>query len=517
MESNSRSATDMIDQDQYIGLKEISVDFIKTRPTSDLELVFKDDAGVKYKSDKFKNGASVLWKPDIHVRTQTGATLIIQRGLFKKRVAEISVKFEPYELGDSKSVRLEDSDRCVTVTVVYGKPKPLADVIRVLGSRPTFSNNDIRQHRRQIPEVQFRVLIIGRANAGKTSILQRICETTESPVIYQGGEEVRLDPSMNRGEHTIDDELVFSNNRGYVFHDSRGIESGGTEELDILQDFIRRKCSEKRLRDRLHAIWYCVPMDNQRPELDLRFLKDICPDGNVPVVVVFTKYDQFQRNVQIHVEDFGSPDDNVSDVAEKRFEEYYLRALDNGVRFVRLEKMHKQNMGCDWLIEMTAAALNDDIVRLMLLAVQMGNLELSVKGALARVHFCTGMDIRHIVRECLFPFPYIWVSRVCGFRGSLYVKHADDACPRLSSSMWVAAVAFCVSSLLTTPVLGSPVHKPDYVLSNRSKSHPHHSWRLSFDLCSYPHLQACHLLTSLKHFTGISLNPRGGLLSRGKY
>ncbi|KAH9054854.1 hypothetical protein EDB87DRAFT_1580223 [Lactarius vividus] len=358
MESNSRSATDMIDQDQIDARVEISVDFIKTRPTSDLELVFKDDAGVKYKSNKFKNSASVLWKPDIHVRTQTSATLIIQRALFKMKVAEISVHF---------MLRgIPDSDRCVTVTVVYGKPKPLAGVIRVLGSRPTFSNNDIQQHRRQIPEVQFRVLIIGRANAGKTSILQRICETTESPVIYQGGEEVRLDPSMNRGEHTIDDELVFSNNRGYVFHDSRGIESGHI------------------------VLRYCVPMDNQRPELDLRFLKDICPDGNgaslrTPIVIVFTKYDQFQRNVQIDVQDSGSPDDNVSDVAEKRFEEYYLRALDNGVRFVRLEKMHKQNMGCDRLIEMTAAALNDDIVRLMLLAVQMGNLELSVKGALGRL------------------------------------------------------------------------------------------------------------------------------------
>ena len=37
--------------------------------------------------------------------------------------------------------------------------------------------------------VRFRVLIIGRANAGKTSILQRVCDTTESPVIY------RRDPS----------------------------------------------------------------------------------------------------------------------------------------------------------------------------------------------------------------------------------------------------------------------------------------------------------------------------------
>src|SRR6267142_5307372 len=33
-------------------------------------------------------------------------------------------------------------------------------------------------------KVKFRVLIIGRANAGKTSILQRVCDTTESPEIF---------------------------------------------------------------------------------------------------------------------------------------------------------------------------------------------------------------------------------------------------------------------------------------------------------------------------------------------
>lgn len=31
---------------------------------------------------------------------------------------------------------------------------------------------------------RFRVLIIGRANAGKTTILKTICDTTEEPEIY---------------------------------------------------------------------------------------------------------------------------------------------------------------------------------------------------------------------------------------------------------------------------------------------------------------------------------------------
>jgi hypothetical protein len=96
----------------------------------------------------------------------------------------------------------------------------------------------------------------------------------------------------------INDKLVFSNHMGYVFHNSRGIKSGSKEELEILQEFIRRKCEENQLRYRLHAIWfglssvhmimttdthilrYCVPMDNQRPQLDLKFVRDICPDQN---------------------------------------------------------------------------------------------------------------------------------------------------------------------------------------------------------------------------------------------
>ena len=40
-----------------------------------------------------------------------------------------------------------------------------------------------------VPNVQFRVLIIGRANAGKTSILQKVCDTTESPEIYRSSPE----------------------------------------------------------------------------------------------------------------------------------------------------------------------------------------------------------------------------------------------------------------------------------------------------------------------------------------
>ena len=63
-------------------------------------------------------------------------------------------------------------------------------------------------------------------------------------------------PGQSTGEHNITDELTFTNHDGYVFHDSRGIESGSKEELEIIQNFVREKSTEKRLGDRLHAIWF---------------------------------------------------------------------------------------------------------------------------------------------------------------------------------------------------------------------------------------------------------------------
>jgi hypothetical protein len=49
------------------------------------------------------------------------------------------------------------------------------------------SSPPVQQSLPRVPDIQFRVLVIGRANAGKTSLLQRVCDTTESPKIYKCG------------------------------------------------------------------------------------------------------------------------------------------------------------------------------------------------------------------------------------------------------------------------------------------------------------------------------------------
>ncbi|KAI6155958.1 hypothetical protein BKA82DRAFT_4349217 [Pisolithus tinctorius] len=56
---------------------------------------------------------------------------------------------------------------------------------------PTF-RLDPAKAKEQIDRIdRFRILIMGRANAGKTTILQRVCNTTDQPEIFNGkGEKV---------------------------------------------------------------------------------------------------------------------------------------------------------------------------------------------------------------------------------------------------------------------------------------------------------------------------------------
>ncbi|KAF8556883.1 hypothetical protein OG21DRAFT_503459 [Imleria badia] len=112
---------------------------------------------------------------------------------------------------------------------------------------------------------RFRILIVGRANAGKTTILRGICNTTENPEIHDGDGN-KIDPSQvegsrGRGMHNIENELIFRSNNKFVFHDSQGFEAGRKDEFLRMKEFIANRAKTTFLKKRLHAIWYCIPMD----------------------------------------------------------------------------------------------------------------------------------------------------------------------------------------------------------------------------------------------------------------
>ncbi|KAI6138530.1 hypothetical protein BKA82DRAFT_3133419 [Pisolithus tinctorius] len=118
---------------------------------------------------------------------------------------------------------------------------------------------DPTEAKRQIDRIpRFRILVVGRANAGKTTVLQRVCNTMDQPEIFDGNGEKG---SLGRSYHNIEDELVFKSNPRYVFHDSCGFEAGSEEEFDKMKKFVTDQAKSTKLEKKLHAIWYCIPLN----------------------------------------------------------------------------------------------------------------------------------------------------------------------------------------------------------------------------------------------------------------
>ncbi|KAG1827980.1 GTP-binding protein [Suillus variegatus] len=255
---------------------------------------------------------------------------------------------------------------------------------------------------------RFRVLIMGRANAGKTTILQKVCNTTDQPEIYDTkGKKVRvmiyaMHPSIAdqwwRGNHNIANEMVFKSNPGFVFHDSCGFEAGSEEEFKNMKNFISERAHATKLEERIHAIWYCIPMDDhcrtfQRSEE--KFFRE-CDTGHVPVVAVFTKFEALRPVAfgEIKKQLKGVSKEERSKRIAERVEELFTKTgvLDqlcnpeNRARpkaYVRLQEMNKTDANCNTLLEHTTFALDNEELRLCLVSTQKSNLELCIKCAIA--------------------------------------------------------------------------------------------------------------------------------------
>ena len=124
--------------------------------------------------------------------------------------------------------------------------------------------------------------------------------------------------------------MIFKSNRNFIFHDSRGFESGSVDEMELVRAFIAKHAQSTQLCKQLHAIWceslldvmlwrdseywilvrYCLPTDTDRPllEADKKFFDEYGSGSGmciflgsininvksglqVPVVAIFTKFD----------------------------------------------------------------------------------------------------------------------------------------------------------------------------------------------------------------------------------
>ncbi|KAG8833473.1 hypothetical protein FRC17_010648 [Serendipita sp. 399] len=255
---------------------------------------------------------------------------------------------------------------------------------------------------------KFRILIVGRANAGKTTILQRVCNTTDDPVVYDA-EEKEVDPSVlassrDRGLHDIENVLVFKSNPGFRFHDSRGFESGGASELDKVKAFIDSRSKHDSLQDRLHAIWYCIPLSDSRPftTAEYQFFSD-GSTGDVPIIAIFTKFDALEDKAFGELTDEGKSENEAKEFASERavttFEQAYLKLLYGQPyppkAHVYLSDMNMEGADCGDLIEQTAKSLNDRVLQQLFVSTQRNNMKVCIKYAL-KWYVCTPWCQEHL-------------------------------------------------------------------------------------------------------------------------
>ncbi|KAI6143270.1 GTP-binding protein [Pisolithus tinctorius] len=245
---------------------------------------------------------------------------------------------------------------------------------------------------------RFRILVMGRANAGKTTILQRVCNSTEKPEVFDGkGNKVRFYECSQRGYHNIEHELVFQSNPGFVFHDSCGFEAGSTQQFDQMRNFVVDHGATMMVNERIHAIWFCIPMTDYHRTVtaaEQKFFNE-CDTGHVPVIVLLTKVDALYLPAFEGLLDQGVAIAEAKEmVAEKQGEllERWLTHIKHELGkcnfppkgYVSLQKMHQESADSSVLMQWTADVLNEESLQRLLISTQQSSIALCVQYAVQK-------------------------------------------------------------------------------------------------------------------------------------
>ncbi|KAJ6455170.1 hypothetical protein C8R45DRAFT_1222596 [Mycena sanguinolenta] len=174
---------------------------------------------------------------------------------------------------------------------------------------------------------RFRVLVVGRSGAGKSSLID-----------YAFGIDLKTVAHGKRGQCSIRDEIISEHNAHFVLHDSMGFEPGNTEEFETAREFLMSRGKKVPLKDRVHAIWLCIKVPYAGSRVfemgDEEFLK-LAAAAKVPVVVVFTQFDVLYSSMEMELsqEEMKLTEEQIrqrcSQRADTKFKEICLPPLQN--------------------------------------------------------------------------------------------------------------------------------------------------------------------------------------------
>ncbi|KAH9041170.1 hypothetical protein EDB84DRAFT_1474633 [Lactarius hengduanensis] len=167
-----------------------------------------------------------------------------------------------------------------------------AEHSRVSPRRPAMSyaarrtlNSTVRQ---ALPEhFKFRILVVGKSGSGKSSLIKVVFKV-----------DVTAAPERAPGKPDINVEFRPGDNRYLIVHECSGLDS--PQDLQTIRDFITHRTDPSRSpSERLHAVWICIPASDAIAGRLGDGVEEILGLRNVPVVVVFTKFDVVVSEVRL--------------------------------------------------------------------------------------------------------------------------------------------------------------------------------------------------------------------------
>ncbi|KAH9057194.1 hypothetical protein EDB87DRAFT_1131474 [Lactarius vividus] len=150
-------------------------------------------------------------------------------------------------------------------------------------------NSTVRQ---ALPEhFKFRILVVGKSGSGKSSLIKVVFKV-----------DVTAAPDRAPGKADINVEFRPGDNRYLIVHECSGLDSqaSSSQDLQTIQDFITHRTDPSRSpSERLHAVWICIPASDAISGRLGDGVEEILGLRNVPVVVVFTKFDVVVSQVRL--------------------------------------------------------------------------------------------------------------------------------------------------------------------------------------------------------------------------
>ncbi|KAF8326439.1 hypothetical protein F5887DRAFT_225940 [Amanita rubescens] len=189
------------------------------------------------------------------------------------------------------------------------RPTPVSPVVPVLRELKPTTEEDYPR---------FRVLIVGRSGAGKSSLINALFKVSSADVEYN-----------RAGAANINEEITSPHNKYIIFHNSQGYEPENEEKFNILENFIVEQTEKQSPTERLHAIWLCIPAPYSGGRIFETGEEKIFKlnQNKVPIIVVITKFDRYIARLSERGKLKGP---TISQAAEQMFEQTFGHKFKKG-------------------------------------------------------------------------------------------------------------------------------------------------------------------------------------------